>query len=220
MLRYIFSLVFTGACLFVFSQEEEVTSSLDKSQRFLPHELKVGLNAIRSGRTFLGSGVTTQELELALAVQQYILVANIGYEENIRGEEYDYRNRGAFYRVGFDRNFTKDKASGNALTLGLRYASAAFRDELAFMTDQGFGEQTYFLENDNLTARWFEVVFGIRGKIVSNFYIGFSMRWQTFRSVSGEGELKTFDIPGFGKTRRQNSTAFDYYLMWRIPFDK
>ena len=38
--------------------------------------------------------------------------------------------------------------------------------------------------------------------------------------VSGEDILRTFDIPGFGTTKRDNATSFDYYIMWRIPTKK
>ena len=177
------------------------------------------MNAIRSARTAFGSDLITHEVEAALAMHRFVVVGNFGIEEHTRGESFDYENKGSYYRVGIDRNFTKDKESGNALTLGLRYARANFNDQMTFTADQGFGEQDYFLENESLTARWVEVAFGLRGKIVSNLYLGFTMRWQFARKISGEGALKTYDIPGFGKTRRQNSTAFDYYLMWKIPFN-
>jgi len=104
------------------------------------------------------------------------------------------------------------------LSLGLRYSRAYFRDELDYTTDQDFGEENYLYSNDELRARWFEVTFNLRGRVVSNLYMGFTMRWQTFRALNGEADLKAYDIPGFGTTRRNNSTAFDYYLMWRLPF--
>lgn len=187
---------------------------------FRPYELKLGVNAIRSARTAFGSDLITHEMEAALAVHRFVVVGNLGIEEHQRGESFDYENKGSYYRIGIDRNFTKDQESGNALTLGLRYARASFNDQISFTADQGFGEQDYFLENENLTARWIEVAVGLRGKVVSNLYMGFTMRWQFLRKVNGEGELKTYDIPGFGKTRRQNSTSFDYYLMWRLPFSE
>ena len=185
---------------------------------FRPYELKMGVNSIRSGRTFFGSDLTSHEVEAAVAFHRYNLVLDYGVEEHQRGETFDYQNKGSYYRVGFDRNFSKEKESGNVLSLGLRYARANFEDQITYIADQGFGEQTYFFENENLSARWLEVAFGLRGKVVSNLYMGFTMRWQFSRKIDGEGELKTYDIPGFGKTRRQNSTAFDYYLMWRVPF--
>ncbi|WP_420317177.1 DUF6048 family protein [Ekhidna sp.] len=217
MLKYIFSISLFVIGASVFCQSEN-PQEIKGPSKFKPHELKIGLNAIRSGRTFSANDLTTHEIEAALAMGQFILIMDYGIEERQRGESFNYQNKGSFYRLGFDRNFTKDKESGNALTLGLRYARASFEDQMSFTADQGFGEQTYVLENNELSARWLEVAFGIRGRVVSNLYMGFTLRWQFARKINGEGELKTYDIPGFGKTRRQNSTAFDYYLMWRIPF--
>ena len=185
---------------------------------FRPYEMKIGMNAIRSGRTFFGSGLTTHEVEAALALHRYNVVLDYGIEEHQRGETFNYENKGSYFRAGIDRNFAKDQQSGNVLSLGLRYARANFEDRLVYTDDLGFGEQNFVLSNSDLSARWFEVAFGLRGKLISNFYMGFTMRWQFARRIDGEGELKTYDIPGFGKTKRQNSTAFDYYLMWRIPF--
>ncbi len=183
-----------------------------------PYELKLGFNGIRSGRTVFGSGLATHEIQVGLAMHRAIAILDFGIEENRRGESFNYVNTGQYFRFGGDWNFVKDKESGNVLSLGLRYARAGFKDDLTFSRDQGFGVEDFEYKNSNLSARWFEVTLNLRGKIISNLYMGFTMRWQTSRKVNGEGTLKTFDIPGFGKTRRENSTAFDYYIMWRIPF--
>lgn len=217
MLKSIFSISALFVSLIVFGQPAAPPKEKEPVD-FSPHELKIGINAIRSGRTFFGSDLTSHEVEAALAIERYNVVLDYGVEEHQRGETFDYQNMGSYYRVGIDRNFSKDKESGNVLSLGLRYARANFEDQMTYIADQGFGEQTYFLENNDLSARWLEVAFGLRGKVVSNLYMGFTMRWQFSRKINGEGELKTYDIPGFGKTKRQNSTAFDYYLMWRVPF--
>ncbi len=185
-----------------------------------PHELKVGINAIRSGRTIFGSGLNTHEIQLGLAMYRAIVILDLGVEENRRGESFSYTNTGQYFRFGADWNFIKEQESGNVLALGLRYARAGFNDNLSYTNDQGFGEENFQFENANLNARWFEVTLNLRGKIVSNLYMGMTLRWQNSRKINGEGVLKTFDIPGFGKTRRENSTAFDYYIMWRIPFKK
>ncbi|NQZ74963.1 MAG: hypothetical protein HRT61_02475 [Ekhidna sp.] len=217
MLRYTFSICLLGLSSLLFGQDAK---PLKKKADWRPYDLKVGFNAIRSGRAWFESDISTHEGQVALALHRYNLVLDYGFEERQRGDSLDYSNSGSYVRFGFDRNFTKNKESGNVLSLGLRYARASFEDRMAFVEDQGFGEQEYILTNDNLSARWLEIALGLRGKIVSNLYMGFTMRWQFARKVEGEGLLKTFDIPGFGKTRRQNSTAFDYYLMWRIPFKK
>lgn len=218
MWKYTFSILILFITFSSQAQQRPAATKKKDSVNFRPHELKIGLNAIRSGRTLFGSDVTTHEVEAALAMHRYVVVANYGVEEQSRGETFDYVNQGNYIRLGIDRNFSKDKTSGTVISLGLRYARAWFKDRLTYATvDQGFGEQLITLSNDKMDARWMEVVFGVRGRVVSNFFMGFNLRWQFARKVNGEGELETYDIPGFGKTRRQNSTAFDYYLMWRLP---
>lgn len=221
MWRSIFNIIFSCLVLTVFAQQQ-TPQEPKENPSFKPFEIKLGFNGIRAGRTAFGSSITTHEIQGILALHQYNIVLDVGTEKNVHGETYTYENKGSYFRFGADWNFVKDRPSGNVLSLGLRYARASFQDEIAFTTaaDQGFGAQTYGFSNPNLNARWFEVAFNLRGKIVSNFYMGFTMRWQAFRKLSGEGRLKAFDIPGFGETKRENSTAFDYYLMWRIPFTK
>ncbi|GAB4233395.1 MAG: hypothetical protein Tsb0034_06620 [Ekhidna sp.] len=218
MWRFIFSLILIGYTTSLVAQDRP---QLPKEKvSFKPHDIKVGLNAIRTGRTMFGTDIQTYEVQGILALHQFNLVADLGSEKNTRGESFGYESSGNYFRIGTDWNFVKDRPSGNILSLGLRYARAYFKDELVFSGDQGFGEQTFAYANPKLRARWFEVTFNLRGKVVSNLYMGFTMRWQAFRTLRGEETLKAYEIPGFGKTKRQNSTGFDYYIMWRIPFEK
>lgn len=236
MLRFIFSLCLVTLTLLTYGQQPAGPPSggdqetprptgpranednLLPKPDWNPHELKVGFNAIRSGRTFFGSDLITHEIQSALTMHQLVVVLDLGIEENTFGGDYAYENVGRYFRFGGDWSFVKDKKSGNAISLGLRYARAGFNDRLEYTADQGFGTADLTFENRELNARWAEVTFNLRGKIVSNLYMGFTMRWQFMRKVNGEGMLETFNIPGFGNTKRGNSTAFDYYFMWRIPF--
>jgi len=222
MFRYFFSLLLLFAVCIVYAQQvNQNGDTIPKIKPdWTPYELKIGTNLIRAGRSVFGSGLTSYELQGALAMHQAIAILELGIEENQRGDTFDYSNQGQFFRIGADWNFVKDKPSGNVLALGLRYARAGFKDNLTYTDDLGFGEETFSYSNAQLNARWYEITFNLRGKIVSNLYMGFTMRWQFSRKIKGEGELKTFDIPGFGKTRRENSTAFDYYIAWRIPLRK
>ena len=170
---------------------------------------------LRAGRTWFGSDKITQEVELAVGYNGFNGVIDLGTEKNEVNSNYQYEND------GIDRNFVQDVSKGNVLSLGLGYARAGFSDRLVYTTeDVGFGEQSIDLSNPDLKARWAELVFNLRGKIVAQLYMGMTLRWKFSRKVSGEGLLKTYDIPGFGNTSRQNATSFDYYLLWRIPFSK
>ncbi len=206
--------------LAVISSYAQTDSVAEKKKNFRPYDVKVGVNVIRGWKTYFGSGKDSQEFEVALALHRSNLVFNYGIEENKRGGSFHYQNDGNYFRAGIDRNFVKNQGSGNVLSLGLRYARANFEDALTFTTDNGLGKQNITLSNPDLQSRWIELVFNVRGKIVANLYAGFTLRWQVAKKVDGEGELRTFDIPGFGNTKRKNSTAFDYYLVWRIPLGK
>ncbi|MEM0938463.1 MAG: DUF6048 family protein [Bacteroidota bacterium] len=226
MLKYIFSLWLASLVVVSVAQPsnipQENTPQENTSQEkvnWTPHHLMLGFNAIRTGRTLLGQGLTTHEIQARMGMSRAIAVLDLGTEKNRRGETFNYVNSGQYFRFGGDWNFVKDQESGNVLSLGLRYARAGFKDDLDYSSDQGFGTEDFEFSNTDLNARWLEVTLNLRGRIISDLYMGFTMRWQTYRKVNGEGILKTFDIPGFGKTRRDNSTAFDYYIMWRLPLN-
>ncbi|MEP5613143.1 MAG: DUF6048 family protein [Cyclobacteriaceae bacterium] len=216
-MKYTFSILTLVFSLFSFSQNG---GQGIKRPKLGIHDLKLGVNLVRPGRTLLGSGKDTYEGEAALGVNGWNYVFDFGTEKNERSGGYTYENKGSFFRLGVDRNFVQNPGKGNVLALGLRYARAGFEDQLTYSLDNGFGDQQIDLSNANLKARWFELNFTLRGKIVSQLYTGFTLRWKFSRKVSGEDTLQAFDIPGFGNTKRENATSFDYYVMWRIPLRK
>lgn len=218
-MKYTFSIiVILLSSIGAFSQEEEEEATKEKAP-FIK-DVKVAVNLLNAGRTFLGSGQDSHEGQVVLATVPLDFAFDYGVEKNIRGGSYDYESDGSYYRIGFDRNFIKDDVSGNVLSLGLRYANASFDEVLNSTFDNGFGQETISLTNSNVSSRWFELAFNLRGKLASNLYTGFTLRWKFARQMSGQGTLQSFDVPGFGTTKRQNATSFDYYLAWRIPFIK
>lgn len=218
-MKFTFNISLLLISLLTFAQTEATEDTKEKKQ-FEVYDFMVGFNVITAGKTFFGAGETSQEMQFSLATSKANLVFDFGTEENKRSGNYSYQNKGSYLRLGLDKNFVKDVESGNLLSLGLRYSKASFEDALSYSSDTYFGEESITLVNSNLKARWFELTFNLRGKVVSNLYTGFTLRWKFARNVKGQGDLKSFDIPGFGTTKRQNNTAFDYYLMWRIPFKK
>lgn len=197
------------------SQETKPEEDVEKQSIY---DVKLGVNLLRMGKTFFGSSIETQEFQVAIGTQKFDYVLDLGNETNTRAGNYSYNSNGSYFRVGVDRNFVKDRGSGNSLSLGMRYARASFEDALNYSLDNGFGLEEINLSNSDLTSRWLELTFNLRGKITSNLYSGFTLRWKFARNIQGEGDLKVYDIPGFGNTKRQNNTSFDYYVMWRVPF--
>ena len=215
-MRFTFSILTLILALAAFGQGPKRV----KPPRSGIHDLKVGANLLRSARTWLGSGEDAHEAQVMLGVNRANFVLDAGTAKNVRTGGYEYTSKGNYFRFGYSRNFVKRVESGNVLGLGLRYARASFDEEMVYSLDNGFGEQNINLSNSGVNARWIELVFDIRGKVTSQLYTGFSLRWKFSRKITGEGVLRTYDIPGFGTTARDNATSFDYYLMWRIPLKK
>lgn len=206
-------------CVLTVSSQTSNAQEPKEKPDFRAHELQLGVNLVRLGRDAFGKGLNTGEVQGSLGLHNYLLALDIGSEKNTRGEDYTYVSDGNYFRLGVDYNFVKDKFNGNIMSLGLRYARAYFDETLNYTYDDGFGfgEQTVSRQNSDTKARWAELAFNLRGKVVSNLYMGMTLRWQVLRKVSGDGELQTYDVPGYGNTKRKNSTQFDYYLAWRLP---
>ncbi|MEM9895759.1 MAG: DUF6048 family protein [Bacteroidota bacterium] len=217
MSRFISSLLLFGISLTLFGQRA-MDPELEEEVDFTPRDFSVAYNLVNAGTSLLNANRNTHEIQFSSTLYRYLLVIDFGTDDHQRGELTDYTTTGQYFRAGIDRNFVNDISSGNVLALGIRYARSYFENELNHTLVQSIGEASINYQNDELKARWFELNVNLRGKIVSNLYAGFTLRWQTFRKLRGEGTLTAFEIPGFGTTRRNNSTAFDYYIMWRIPF--
>lgn len=216
-MKYTFSILILLFIVPAFGQDKN-TNELEVKPDFRPHELKVGLNLIRFGRNAFDSDLSTGEIQAALGMHSYFLTLDLGTEKNTRGDQ--YVSDGHYFRIGVDHNFVKDKYNGNVLSLGLRYARASFDESLNYSGNFGFGQNQPISRANTTQARWAELAFKLRGKVVSNLYMGMTMRWQVLRKINGETELKTYDIPGYGNTKRKNSTQFDYYVAWRLELGK
>lgn len=197
------------------------SAKLSKPKKnFRPYEFKVGTNIFRAGQSLASNSYNSQEIQAALSLYKYVIFVDFGVENNFRGNGYSYQNKGSYYRIGFDKNFIGNTDSGNVLALGLRYARANFNDKLNGKISSLYNNGELNLSNPKLSARWFEIVFDLRGKLISQLYSGFTLRWQFAKKVNGQQLLQTFDVPGYGTLKRSTAFMFDYYIAWRIPFKK
>lgn len=153
----------------------------------------------------------------------FYLVGDYGYwaknETLVTGGE--YQNQGTYWRIGADVNILKQDPDRNMLFFGLRYARSSFSDQINFtVNDQVFGPQQYALANPNANAAWMELVAGLRVKVWKEFWMGFTSRLKMALAVRGNGELSTYDVPGYGVIGGGSTWGFNYQVFWRIPFER
>jgi Domain of unknown function (DUF6048) len=133
----------------------------------------------------------------------------------------NYSNEGTYWRAGADVNILKKDPDRNMLFFGLRYARSAFSDRSSLtLNDPYFGTQQFVLTNPQVTAGWIELVTGLRVKVWKELWMGFTSRLKMGLSVRGNGELASYDVPGYGTVSSGYTWGFNYQVFWRIPFER
>jgi hypothetical protein len=136
---------------------------------------------------------------------------------------YEYLNKGAFLKAGFDYNLLKpDKAADKYWAgIGLHYGISVFNSEFpSFSQDNYWGSTVSSIQRNTAWAHFFEISPGIRTRIFSNLSMGWniSMRMLLY---SGTGrDLKPIYLPGFGNAQKTVSAGVNYFLVWSIPYKK
>lgn len=165
------------------------------------------------------------ETEADIDIHRFFLVANYGVS-NYRLDQptYQYENNGSYFRFGVDFNFMYDDPNNNIAFMGLRYATSTFNDQLDYDTeafieaDTGWPNTVETMSNDRLHARWFEMVAGLKIRVVKQLYFGFTVRYKLYLNVTGQETLRPYYVPGFGKNIGSSAFGFNYYVSYRLPF--
>jgi hypothetical protein len=167
------------------------------------------------------------EFEADVDVNRFLLVANYGISTfQLDKPTFSYSNEGTYLRFGADINFMHDDPHNNVTFFGLRYASSSFNDQLDYTTNQVIQSETGWpntdesLANNQANARWFEMVTGIKIRVVKQLCMGFTVRYKLLMKTGGSSKLRPYYVPGFGKNIGTSAFGFNYYISYRLPFRK
>jgi len=187
---------------------------------YIPTGVRIGTDLVALGVNAFGGKRERYEFQADIDIHRIYLIGSFGTSHyTSTGEGFDYNHKGNFYRVGLDANFLKYDPDYNTFTVGIRYATANFSEQLTVnSSDLVYGDYTESFTNDNVRARWFELTTGLRVNIFNNFYTGYTFRIQINRKIFNADEFRSYDIPGFGKAEFNNRWTFNYYLMYRIAW--
>jgi hypothetical protein len=167
------------------------------------------------------------EFEADVDVNRFLIVANYGISTfQLDKPTFSYSNEGTYLRFGADINFMHDDPHNNVTFFGLRYASSSFNDQLDYTTNQVIQSETGWpntdesLANNQANARWFEMVTGIKIRVVKQLCMGFTVRYKLLMKTGGSSKLRPYYVPGFGKNIGTSAFGFNYYISYRLPFRK
>ena len=97
-------------------------------------------------------------------------------KKNAEDTELSVHCKPAFFtKVGMNYNFNFNGDNPNYFYVGIKYGFTSYKTNYSGMTyDDGYWETTgpYNYSNQKFNSHWLEFAFGIRVKIIENFYMG------------------------------------------------
>ncbi len=207
-------------------REQEVKKRPKRADNFTRmHGLRVGLDLTRPMQHFWFTGdrigtELTFDIEL---IPNFFPVLETGWETLKIDQDYlAYNSSGSYSRIGFDYNFlaADHKKDMDILFVGLRYGFSFANQEVnSYRVQNYWGDLSSSYPKQKYNSQWFEVLLGIKGEILHNLFLGWTIR----------GKLKTFqkdfDLPpvyfnpGYGKAENKFNFDFTYTVSYILPFD-
>jgi hypothetical protein len=150
-------------------------------------------------------------------------VFETGYEAlKIKTDFVDYTANGSYSRIGFDYNFLQAQQSGDKdiMYFGLRYGFTFARQQVdQYKIDSYWGPETGSFGNQPFSAQWGEMLMGIKGEILKNLYMGWTIRGKFKINSKDTGMPPVYFIPGYGKGENGFNFDFTYSVYYNIPWD-
>ena len=133
---------------------------------------------------------------------------------------FHYKNNGTYARLGVDVNIVKFESlkDHDLLFVGARYGFSAFNQETdAIEYTNYWGSLTSSVPRRAMNAHWAELVFGMKGELFNNFFLGWSLRAKFPLVVTKDPYIKPYIIPGIGKTTGGTPFDFSVGVYYRFP---
>jgi hypothetical protein len=216
-------------CLLVqisFAQEEKKPDTVKVPApkiKFYPRSVRVGTDLISLIKSQTDKSFSGWEINGDVDCGKYYPAVDYGHwaRSYTLPNGGDYQNSGNYWRVGIDANLLLKDPDRNMFFFGLRYAHSSFSESATIVTvDPYFGETRTHLNNSAVTASWGELITGLRVKIFSNFWLGYTARMKFGPNVKGATQMTTYDIPGYGLYEEGIYWGFNYQAFWSIPIKK
>ena len=131
-----------------------------------------------------------------------------------------YKNSGTYARLGVDVNIVKFESLSDHdfVFIGARYGYSLFNQETSDIKYSNYwGTLETSVPTHTMNAHWAELVFGMKGEIVRNFFLGWSLRAKFPVAVTNDPNITPYMIPGIGKTSNGVPFDFSFGVYYRFP---
>ncbi|MEX2232027.1 MAG: DUF6048 family protein [Cyclobacteriaceae bacterium] len=190
--------------------------------KYFPTGIRVGTDIISLVKTRTQDNFSGWEVNGEIDFNRYYFTLEYGkWGRNFNSDSAAYMNDGRYWRAGVDVNFLTKDPDRNVFFLGARYGRSVFSESLSIkLYDPIWGLLVDDFYHSDVNAWWLEITTGLRVKIWKIFWIGYTGRLKFALSSDVTDEMLPHDVPGFGKTDKETTWGFNYYLMIRLPIRK
>jgi hypothetical protein len=161
------------------------------------------------------------------------LAGEVGMEDKrVVSESLDFQTSGEYIKLGLDINLYRNwQGMENQLLAGFRLGTSTHKHQLngyAIRQLNHFWQEELYkplknpIEYNNLSAFWFELLVGVKAELLTNLYMGISVR---INYLINDKEVDNFDnlyVPGFHRVSDISpwGTGLNYTIMYQFPFYK
>jgi hypothetical protein len=203
------------------AQQKEVKADTVPKQKkeYAPTGVRIGTDAMSIARNFYDDTFSGWEVNGDVDFYRYLLAVDVGsWSRNFKPDSGSYSSKGSYWRVGADVNFLLKDPDRNLLFFGVRYGRSTFSETYNERTvDPSYGSLFKTHTNTDVNGRWYELTGGIRVKVWKMMWMGYTARFKFGLKTNETGELIPSDVPGYGRTDKDNVWGFNYQIFIRIP---
>jgi hypothetical protein len=221
MYRYFASLLIILPLLAYGQDKKAAEVTAPPKVDFAPSAIRVGVDLFGLGTTLIKPEKTKYEIQGDIDLHKYFFSLDLGREQTTHsGPQFDYLSSGSYFRAGVDFNLTPYNPDRSTIFLGLRYAAASYKEELQYNVSDTIwqGADPINIDNTGLSARWIELVGGMKVRVMQGMYLGYTARYKMYKRINGSPLLDTYDLPGYGLGWKNTNLDFSFYMYYRLSF--
>lgn len=221
MLKYYFSIALLTLALSLCAQDRIEGDS--SKHRFLPTNIRIGTDLLSIGKSFYTDHFKGWEINIDADVyRRYYAALDYGsWSTNYTLGNGVYASDGRYFRVGVDVNFLLKDPDRNMFFVGLRRGHTKYHDYTDYTYTDINVDPVQIIqmhaENANPRANWNELTAGLRIKVWKFIWLGATGRIKFGYSGKGQWELRSYDVPGYGRTFKTSWYGINYQVFIRIP---
>ncbi|MGA0374652.1 MAG: DUF6048 family protein [Flavobacteriaceae bacterium] len=210
--------------------KEEIVDTINKREK-KPYTIRFGVDLSKPLMAQLNKDYFGLELvgDIRLFSEFYGAIELGNERKTQQSERINFKTSGTYLKLGFDYNMYKNwKGMNNAIYLGMRIGNSFHKQKVNeyepyqinhYWATEIIKNGAEIREQESLSARWVEVVAGIKVKMINNIYMGLSLRLNRLMSDTRPENFDNLYIPGFNKKTDENvwGAGFNYTLTYAIP---